>query len=240
MFNNTIKTFRQGVKQVCPPIILAATKKLAKVFMTARPHITAISNPAEGQNLNVYWEAGMAEVLETWGEKSVWKEFQLLLVGCHGKVLDIACGTGKTMEIIAKFPLDVHGCDISDLLIGRAIQRGIKKNHLTVCDATKMPYENDSFDYAYSIGSLEHFTEEGIAQFLAECNRVVCKTSFHMIPVSRNGKNNGWVTTQQSYYNNSVSWWLDKYQSVYKQVYVLDSTWEDEISLGKWFVCVRS
>lgn len=212
---------------------------LAKPLLSTRAVIRSASKSVAGQDLDVYWDAEMAQLLETWGERNVWKEIPLLMVNCQGKVLDIACGTGKTMEIISRFPLDVHGCDISDLLIGKAIERGIQQDHLTICDATKMPYENDSFDYAYSIGSLEHFTEEGITLLLKECRRTVRKVSFHMIPVSRSGKDEGWLKTYQSFHNNSVAWWLEKYQSAYETVYVLDSTWDDPISVGKWFVCIK-
>lgn len=193
----------------------------------------------DGQDLGVYWEARMAEILDTWGERSVWKEVQLLMVNCRGKVLDIACGTGKTMEIVSRFDLEVHGCDISDLLIGKALQRGIPQERLTLCDATNMPYADNAFDFAYSIGSLEHFTEQGIVDFVSDCYRVTSKTSYHMIPVSRNNQDEGWIKTYQSFHNNSVEWWLAKYQTAYKNVYVIDSTWEDEISVGKWFVCIK-
>jgi ubiquinone/menaquinone biosynthesis C-methylase UbiE len=229
----------QLVRQVCPPIILSWLGLLVKQFRNIRGVTRLAIQKGSEQDLDVYWDPQMAQLLETWGEHNVWKELPLLMVNCHGKVLDIACGTGKTMEVIAGLPLEVHGCDISDLLIGKAIERGLEKDRLKVCDATKMPYENDFFDYAYSIGSLEHFTEEGITLFLEECHRVVRKTSFHQIPTSRNGKDNGWIKTYQSYHNNSVAWWREKYQSIYQTVYVLDSTWEDEISVGKWFVCVK-
>ena len=60
-----------------------------------------------------------------------------------------------------------------------------------------MPYKNNSFDYAYSIGSLEHFTEIGITEFVTECHRVTSKISYHMIPVSRSGNDEGWIKTYQ-------------------------------------------
>ena len=195
--------------------------------------------PKTGQDLGVYWDKKMAEVLETWGENNVWKEIQLLIVNCSGKVLDIACGTGKTMQNVSKFPIDVHGCDISDFLINKGLERGISKDRLTLCDATNMPYKNNSFDYAYSIGSLEHFTEIGITEFVTECHRVTSKISYHMIPVSRSGNDEGWIKTYQSFHNNLVGWWIDKYKTAYNKVYVLDSIWEDSISVGKWFVYVK-
>jgi ubiquinone/menaquinone biosynthesis C-methylase UbiE len=182
----------------------------------------------------------MERILETWGEGNVWDEIQLLLAGRRGRVLDIACGTGKTMQILAAHPgLELHGCDISDRLLERAAARGLPPERLHVGDATRLLYPDDHFEYAYSIGSLEHFTEEGIGQFLAECRRVTRYISFHQHPVSRSGSDEGWIKTMQSYFNNSVDWWLPRYRVVYADVRVLPSRWEDVRSIGKWFVCVK-
>jgi ubiquinone/menaquinone biosynthesis C-methylase UbiE len=177
-------------------------------------------------------------VLETWGEGNAWKEIEMLMADRKGRVLDIACGTGKVMQLLSHFDhLDIHGCDISDLLINKAHERGIPSDHLRVCDATRTGYDDKFFDYAYSIGSLEHFTEDGIIEMLLECRRIVKLTVFHQIPVSRSGKNEGWIKPLQSYHNNSVDWWLEKFRSVFGNVEVIDSLWEDSISVGKWFVC---
>lgn len=195
-------------------------------------------NGSGSQDLDVYWDPAMAQILETWGIDNVWNEIQFLMANCNGKVLDIACGTGKTMSLLSKFTqIDVYGFDISDLLISKALERGIAAGHLLVEDATKMTYGDKSFDYAYSIGSLEHFTEDGILKFISECQRVVRVSSMHQIPVSRSGNNEGWIRTNQSYYNNSIQWWLEKFERTYQTVYVLDSAWEDKRSVGKWFVC---
>lgn len=225
---------RAIAKQLCPPILLSAHRAIKKRVVSPRVA------QAPGQDLGMYWDSDFAKVLETWGEGNAWNEIQLLMTSRKGKVLDIACGTGKTMEILSKFSgLDLYGCDISDMLIAKAAERGIPQTRLTVCDATQLPYPDDEFKYAFSIGSIEHFTEDGIEQFLRECYRTVSETSFHQHPVSRNGRDEGWVTTSQSYHNNSVEWWLRIYQRVYSSVCVLDSVWEDEISLGKWFVCEK-
>src|SRR5689334_19191533 len=45
------------------------------------------------QALDVYWDAQMAAILETWGIGNAWNEIQLLLLNARGTVLDIACGT---------------------------------------------------------------------------------------------------------------------------------------------------
>ena len=236
---NKKKFYLKLIAEIIPPFLFRSLKSL-KIFLYRNSQKISMSSENTHQDINVYWDNEMATLLETWGANSVWKEISLLTFSCTGRILDIACGTGKAMEIIGNHSNEIYGCDISDLLISKAIQRGIKPDNLTLCDATKMPFPNDYFDYAYSIGSLEHFTEEGISQVIAGCYRTVLKVSFHMVPVARSKINEGWLKHNQSFHNNTVAWWLEKFQSVYKTVYVLDSTWEDSISEGKWFVCVKS
>lgn len=211
------------LKGLTPPLLLALARRSA---------------PGKRDHLDIYWDPGMAQLLESWGEGNAWHEIRLLLGGRQGKVLDIACGTGKVMGIVqANARLEVHGCDISDYLISKARERGLAADRLTVCDAARLPYPDRSFDYAYSIGSLEHFPEEGIDQVFRECARAVKKLSFHMIPVSRDGRDEGWITPYQGYFNNGTQWWTAKARRVFREVAVLDSIWSDERSVGKWLVC---
>ena len=140
-------------------------------------------------------------------------------------------GEGKYMEL--------YGFDISELLISKAIDKKIPVERLKVADATKNNYQDNEFDYSYSIGSLEHFTLDGIDKFIAESSRITKKASFHMIPVSKSHTNEGWLTTIQSYFNNTEDWWYDKFKFHFKEVYPIASKWEDNISYGRWFVCIN-
>jgi ubiquinone/menaquinone biosynthesis C-methylase UbiE len=230
------------LKQFSPPILWNLFAYLKALLRTSKKLSLSSSTTlsADKQDLDLYWDAEMAKVLETWGEGTVWSEVQFLMANSKGKVLDIACGTGQTMKIVSKFPnIELYGIDISDLLISKALEKGISSDRLKVGDATDTGYSDNSFNYAYSIGSLEHFTEPGILQFVSESHRVVKDTSFHMIPVSRSGKDEGWIKNSQSYHNNSVDWWLAKFRSSYPNVCVIDSSWQDDISFGKWFVCYK-
>ncbi|MGJ4932294.1 class I SAM-dependent methyltransferase [Bradyrhizobium sp. HKCCYLS2038] len=221
------------VRDLVPPIAWRTMVAMRRKFADLNPSV-----PSGEQDLNVYWDPRMAEMLETWGEGNAWNEVQLLLAGRKGRVLDIACGTGRTMTLFANQPdLELHGCDISDMLIDKAIARGIPKDRLAVGDATAMHYEAGAFDLGYSIGSLEHFTEDGIVKFLKECARVVSGPTFHMIPISRSGEDHGWIKTFQSYYNNSPTWWLAKCAQAYPRSFALPSVWEDDRSKGLWLVC---
>ena len=228
------------LRLMIPPILVILFRKLTNnqpnKLKTSRP----ASNGSE-QDLDIYWTDDMANQLENWGKDHAWNEIECLLINCKGKVLDIACGTGVNIKSLSKFPfLDVYGFDISDLLLEKARLKGIDPSRLKVTDATKTDYQDNEFDYSYSIGSLEHFTEEGIDSFLKECSRYTSKGSFHMIPVSEDGNDNGWIKRGQSYFNNSSDWWLKKFRRNFSSVYVINSGWKDAgVSTGKWFICFK-
>ena len=192
------------------------------------------------QDLGIYWDETFAQGVSVWGVDTAWREIQFFLADRKGKVLDIACGSGAVMKVLENLEeFGVYGCDISSYLIEKAVESGISGDRLTVCDARQLPYQDNYFTYSYSIGSLEHFTEDGIRDFIRESYRITAATSFHQVPTSRSGKEEGWIRLGQSYFNNSVEWWLKQFQSSYDRVYVLNSRWEDPISIGRWFVCVK-
>jgi len=234
------KTVHSAIKDVarelCPPLVWRGLQR-ARAAVAAKRRFEG--HPGH-QDLEMYWDDEMAQILETWGDGNVWNEIQMLLYDRSGRVLDIACGTGKTMAVLARFPaLELHGFDISDFLVRKARERGIAAERLRVADATQLDYPDASFDYSYSIGSLEHFTEEGIGKAVAECARVTRRAAFHMVPVSRSGADEGWMKTYQSFFNNSVDWWVAKYRAGFREVRVLDSAWNDSLSHGRWFVCLK-
>lgn len=206
----------------------------ASVFRFQSTSLSATS----GQFLDPYWNDDFARILETWGEKNAWHELDFLMACRSGKILDIACGTGKNIFDLRKHPeLELHGCDISDFLIDKAKSRGIQSKYLTVCNATKLPYANHHFDFCYSIGSFEHFDLESLNQVIAESARVTRNAAFHMVPVSRNKANNGWIVRNQSYWNNSTQWWEEQFARHFSMVSTLPSLWEDKDSTGMWFFC---
>ena len=141
---------KKVIKLLVPPIFLKLRRKKK---VKAQTPITIkkkdkITDP-NTQNLELYWDPEYAKVLDEWGKDSTWNEIQLLLSTCKGKVLDIACGTGITIEILSKFKnLDLYGFDISELLIEKAIERNIQKHKLKVADATVSNYSENEFDYS--------------------------------------------------------------------------------------------
>jgi len=228
--------FVSFVKVFLPPFIIKFLLNLKKKISKKN----FVSNP-KNQKLELYYDKEMAKILDSWGERNAWIEVQHIFSEKKGKILDIACGTGKVIEILAKnYDLDIYGCDISTFLIDKAKKKNISEKKLTVCDATDLPYESNFFDYCYSIGSLEHFTEHGILSFLKSSSNVTKNKGYHMIPVSRTGKDYGWIENYQSYFNNSVEWWSAMCEKASLKYKFIDSSWEDQISVGKWMVVKKN
>jgi ubiquinone/menaquinone biosynthesis C-methylase UbiE len=207
------------------------------VYRSATKHYRKQSG--DRQDIEIYFDPGFAEVLETWAVKNAWREIQVLLGDRSGKVLDLAGGTGRTYDFLKRFTgLEYHGCDISPMLIERAVRRGISQKRVRVLDATKLDCADREYDFVFSIGSLEHFTESGLRSAIAECRRVCRGLNFHMVPVSSSGLDEGWITPYQSYWNNSQSWWTNIFKETFSyNVWTMPSKWEDDHSRGVWFVC---
>src|SRR5260221_11609121 len=91
------------------------------------------------QDTEIYFDPAFAEVLETWAVKIAWREIQVLLSERTGKVLDVACGTGRRHDFLNRLKqLQYHGCDISSMLMHRAGERGMSRGSRRVLNATQL------------------------------------------------------------------------------------------------------
>lgn len=226
------------IKNILPPYIVFLLKKIY-FFYLLKNNKKSIAK--DHQDIEIYNDPITAEKLEEWGKDSVWNEIMLLFNGKNGKILDVACGTGKNiLDLQILNPqASFYGCDISQFLINIAASKGIDIKNLKCIDATKLDYIENFFDYSYSIGSLEHFTDEGIDNVIEKLYYTTKIASFHMMPVSKKNHNEGWIKTYQTFHNNSTEWWVNKFKKKFKTIYIVDSSWNDFISNGKWFLCYK-
>ena len=226
------------LKNLLPPIIVFYLKKIYFSYLIKKNSRDVKKNT---QDVKIYEEEITAEKLSDWGQENVWNEIQLLIKNQNGRILDLACGHGRNIIDLKKINPDseFYGCDISEQLINLAIKNGINKTNLECIDATKINYPKDFFDYSYSIGSLEHFTEDGIDKVIEKLSFCTKIGSFHMMPTSRSLQNEGWIKTYQTFYNNSPEWWKSRFEKQFRSVHIINSSWNDFISLGKWFICFK-
>ncbi len=88
---------------------------------------------------------------------------------CLGKeVLEIGCGTGMILKEIAPFAKHAKGIDISPGMLEHAERRGLD---VQVGSATELPFEDGSFDVAYSFKVLAHVQD--ISKAMQEVARVL-------------------------------------------------------------------
>lgn len=89
-------------------------------------------------------------------------------VGEGKEVLEVGCGTGLVLERVASFARRAEGVDLSPGMLAKARARGLTVQEAS---ATDLPFEDASFDVAYSFKVLAHVPE--IDRALAEMARVV-------------------------------------------------------------------
>lgn len=92
-------------------------------------------------------------------------------------ILDVGCGIGGSSLYLAhKFAANVTGITLSPVQASRATERAIAASldsrvQFQVANALKMPFEDNSFDFVWSLESGEHMPDK--TQFVAECYRVL-------------------------------------------------------------------
>jgi len=71
-------------------------------------------------------------------------------------VLEIGCSSGYDTLNYAKILKKIYACDLSDEAIHKAKSREIINANFICCDAHKLPYDDDSFDYVIVNSLLHH------------------------------------------------------------------------------------
>lgn len=95
-------------------------------------------------------------------------------------VLDAACGEGYGSHLLAARARSVAGLDIGEEAVAHAREHYRRENlRFDQGDATRLPYEDDSFDVVASFETLEHL--EAQEALLAEFRRVLRPEGFLLI-----------------------------------------------------------
>ena len=103
--------------------------------------------------------------------------FHLLQAEGVKSVLDVGCGTGRTLKYLRERGLEVHGIEPVQALLDQATQRhGIPSELLTCGSGTKLPFEDNSFDAVCEFGVLHHVADPDAV--LQEMMRVARKVVF--------------------------------------------------------------
>lgn len=78
------------------------------------------------------------------------------------RVLDVACGIGDWLSMLASRGCEVHGVDLSERAI-EVCRRRFPQGNFLAGPAEMLPFADGSFDLVSCLGSLEHFIEPELA-----------------------------------------------------------------------------
>jgi SAM-dependent methyltransferase len=101
-------------------------------------------------------------------------------------VLDVGCAKGFFLyDLKLAFPgINITGLDISDYAVENSIPE--IKPYLHVGNATKLPFEDDCFDFVISINTIHNLNLQDCATALQEMERVTKGNSFITVDAYRN------------------------------------------------------
>ena len=107
-------------------------------------------------------------------------------IGSSSNVLDVGCAKGFFLyDLKLAFPgINITGVDISDYAVENSIPE--IKPYLQVGNATKLPFEDDCFDFVISINTIHNLNLQDCATALQEIERVTKDNSFITVDAYRN------------------------------------------------------
>jgi SAM-dependent methyltransferase len=107
-------------------------------------------------------------------------------IGKSSNVLDVGCAKGFFLyDLKLAFPgINITGVDISDYAVENSIPE--IKPYLQVGNATKLPFEDDCFDFVISINTIHNLNLQDCATALQEIERVTKDNSFITVDAYRN------------------------------------------------------
>ena len=130
-------------------------------------------------------------------------------------VLDVGCGKGFLLhEMRLLLPgLNINGVDISEYAILHCKEE--LKDNIQVCNATKLPFEDNSFDLIFSLNTLHNLHNYDLEKALKEFQRVGKINKYICIESYRNEVEKAnllyWQVTCESFCTpEEWQWWFTK------------------------------
>ena len=140
------------------------------------------------------------------------------------KILDIGCAKGFMLYDFKKYnsTFQVHGIDISEYAVSEALED--VKDNLKVGCATKLPYDDSSFDLVISINTLHNLRDNELDDAFREVSRVSKRSSFITVDAYSSEEEkkamNGWNLTAKTI------WSVRDWESYFERVdYLGDYYW---------------
>jgi SAM-dependent methyltransferase len=123
-------------------------------------HTYSIMRRVEGTH---WWFVGRRRIIETFLEEICAK-----LHTDRPRILDVGCGTGANLEMLARFG-HAEGVDVSPEALAFCRERGLK--NVRQGEAERLPFADSSFDIVTALDVVEHLDDD--AAGLREMGRIL-------------------------------------------------------------------
>ena len=142
------------------------------------------------------------------------------------KVLDVGCGKGFLMHDLSRVVpgLEVHGIDVSDY--ARMNAKPEVRDRIQGADATRLPFEDDTFALVLSINTLHNLECMDMVRALREIQRVSARNSYVCVESWRGEEEKAnllyWQLTCESFFSpRAWEWWFRQagYEGDYSFIY---------------------
>jgi len=122
-----------------------------------------VSSEAYAESFGVEWHRFPRTQLDSYnGTKVSWTRF-IQLTGIEPtelkgqRVLEVGCGSGRFLELVAQAGADTYGADLSAAAeVSRENLKEYKNCSVVQADLFRLPFPENAFDFVYSIGVIHH------------------------------------------------------------------------------------
>ena len=136
------------------------------------------------------------------------------------KILEVGCGNCRNLLPFAKAGFDCYGIDFSKEMLKHA-KVFCKKHNINVklkqADATKLPFNNETFDYVLFVAVLHHLNPDKQEKALQEIKRVLKPNGMALITVWNKRRLFGLFKPKQLY----IPWHIDG-KTYYRYYYLFN------------------
>jgi protein-L-isoaspartate(D-aspartate) O-methyltransferase len=148
-----------------------------------------------------------------------WEKVAKAMVDHYGlkpgdKILDIGCGKGFLLYDFTKVlpGLEVHGIDISQYAIDNCKEE--IRERVQVANSIELPFEDNEFDFVYSLNTFHNLHCYDLEKALLEMNRVAKKNKYICVESYRTEEEKAnllyWQVTCEAFNTpEEWQWWFD-------------------------------